>query len=158
MTKEKKFEPPFVRSAYNYDTQAVSDETGLACEDRSLTQQHQAEETDINYIVQRFGVTGYLPQVEHLPTYGDFSSEMTFMEAQEILNQGTRAFNELPAMARAYFNNDSVQFLDYMSGTPDGDVLANLGLGSYLPTQKTETAPQGDGGGSTPPSSEGDGT
>ena len=45
-----KFVPVFVRSGNNYDMQAVSDETGLLCEDASLAKQSFAEECDINKI------------------------------------------------------------------------------------------------------------
>ena len=45
---------PFVRNPYNYDMDQVSQETGLKCEDPSLTQQHCRDECDINVIVERF--------------------------------------------------------------------------------------------------------
>ena len=54
---------PFVRSPYNYDMSAVSDETGLCCEDESLAIQSAKEDADINTIVRRFGLTGELPSV-----------------------------------------------------------------------------------------------
>ena len=59
MRKDMKL--PFVRNPYNYDMAAVSQETGLKCQDPSLAQQHMKDECDINVIVERFGVTGQLP-------------------------------------------------------------------------------------------------
>ena len=41
---------PFLRTPYNYDTVAASNESGLGCEDPTLTQQQFAEESDINTI------------------------------------------------------------------------------------------------------------
>ena len=51
----------FLRTPYNYDVDEVSAETGLACFDESLTQQQFKEESDINEIVRRFGLTGQTP-------------------------------------------------------------------------------------------------
>ena len=48
-----KFVPVFLRAFNNYDMGAVSDETGLRCEDASLTKQSFAEECDINTIVRK---------------------------------------------------------------------------------------------------------
>ena len=47
-----KIVPPFVRSPFNYDAMAVSNETGLSCPEDTLTQQNFAEECDINRIVE----------------------------------------------------------------------------------------------------------
>ena len=56
-----KFVPAAVRSYGGYDADAVSEETGLQCNDISKTRQADAKDADINNIVRSFGVTGTLP-------------------------------------------------------------------------------------------------
>ena len=51
---------PFLRSLYNYDRDAASSESGLACDDPTLAQQQFRDEADINTILERFGRTGLL--------------------------------------------------------------------------------------------------
>jgi hypothetical protein len=63
----------FLRTPYNYDTDAASNESGLACEEPSLAQQHYKEECDINTILQKFNITGILPEFPLSPRYGDFT-------------------------------------------------------------------------------------
>ena len=52
----------FLRTPYNYDLDAASNESGLACEEPSLAQQHYKDECDINTILQKFNITGLLPE------------------------------------------------------------------------------------------------
>lgn len=52
---------PFLRTPYNYDMNAAGDESGLRCEDATRAQQQFKEESDINTIVARFGLTGEMP-------------------------------------------------------------------------------------------------
>ena len=72
---------PFIRNPYNYDKDAASNESGLHCEDASLTQQHQKDEADINFILERFIVTGVLPQSPVSPQFGDFTGIGDFHSA-----------------------------------------------------------------------------
>ena len=57
MSKQER-KVPFLRTPYNYDVDKVSDETGLSCPEVTLAQQNFKDETDINYIVRQFGITG----------------------------------------------------------------------------------------------------
>jgi phage internal scaffolding protein len=125
-----------VRHAYNYDTDKVSLETGFVSDPETLTQQHQAKETDINYIVQQFGVTGLLPQVGQLPTYGDFSAVIDYQSALNLIIEADKAFMALPADARAHFGNDAGQFLHYIENNPDPKVLQSLGLARLVENQQ----------------------
>lgn len=121
-----------LRSAFGYNTDLVSEATGLKCEDPTLTQQNTREQTDINFIVQTFARTGVLPQPVTLPTYGDFSGVSDYREALELIQQAEDAFNSLPADARAHFSNNPADFLDYMENSPDGDLLTKLGIAEYV--------------------------
>lgn len=50
-----------LRAPGNYDQDAASKEAQLICKEPTLTQQHQAGETDINLIVKRYLQTGSRP-------------------------------------------------------------------------------------------------
>lgn len=132
-------EMPFLRTPYNYDVDAVSDETGLKCEDPSLAQQHSAEECDINYIVERFGVTGQLPENNRpMPTYGDFTGVSDYRQALDAVTQAQDAFMSLPANVRERFDNDPALFVDFCSSTDPADRSEAIELGLIPPPVVTD--------------------
>ena len=129
----------FLRTPYNYDVDLVSDETGLKCEDPSLAQQHFAEECDINYIVERFGVTGQLPENNRpMPTYGDFTGVSDYRQALEAVSQAQEAFMSLPANVRERFDNDPALFVDFCSSTDPADRSEAIELGLIPPPAKPD--------------------
>lgn len=117
----KKIQPPFVRNPYNYDTMEASDESGLKCLDPSLAKQEFTEESDINFIAEKFGLTGEMPQVLTLPAYGDFEGIYDFQTAQNTVIQAERQFMTLPAKVRKRFNNDPQELLQFMGKMQEGD-------------------------------------
>lgn len=119
---------PFVRSPFNYDREAVSDATGLRCEDPSLAVQDQRDEVDINTIVRRFGLTGKLPEDVRAPTYGDFTGIGDYQQALNAVIAADAAFMEMPAEVRARFDNDPARFVDFCSDKANADEMAKLGL------------------------------
>lgn len=104
----------FVRNPYNYDSDDLSEETGLLCKDESLTEQEHAQEADINYIADRFMRTGELPQVLNLPTPGDFEGIFDFQSAMNLVKQAKDEFMQLPAKVRTRFDNDPQKLLQFM--------------------------------------------
>lgn len=119
---------PFVRNPYNYDMAAVSQETGLKCEDPSLAQQHMKDECDINVIVERFGVTGQLPVTPLEPTYGDFSGVSDYHSALNAIRASEEAFMALPAKIRAKFDHDPNALLEFLQNETNRDEAIELGL------------------------------
>lgn len=133
------FKSPFFRSAFNYDTDEVSNATGIDFKvidpdtgelvpELSLTKQSFAEESDINVIVKRFGITGQLPDNVLAPTYADFSDVYDFHSAALAIAQANESFDSLPAQTRARFNNDPAQFVDFCSNQNNYDEAIKLGL------------------------------
>lgn len=98
---------PFIRSPFNYDTNAASDESGLMCSDPSLAQQQFREDSDINTIVRRFNLTGELPSGVSVPQYGDFSQVSDYHSALNMVIAADHAFMAMPADIRARFDNDA---------------------------------------------------
>ena len=88
---------PFIRTEFNYDTEKVSTETGLRCLDESRTLQSHLEDSDINVIVQRFGLTGTMPLNHRPPMFGDFSEITDYRTAIHALQEADRSFMAMPA-------------------------------------------------------------
>ena len=118
----------FVRSAYNYDSQEASDESGLECRDKSLTQQSQAAEADINEIVRRFNVTGKLPDNIRVPTFEDWDGVFDFRSAQDQLIAARADFMSLPAQVRSRFDNDPQRFLEFCAEPSNLPAMVDMGL------------------------------
>jgi phage internal scaffolding protein len=136
----------FLRTPYNYDTNEASDASGLLCEDPSLAQQHAKEESDINTIVRRFGLTGELPNGVRAPQYGDFTEATDYHTAMNAVISANNAFMTLPADIRARFNNDPGAFVDFCSDDKNREEAKQLGLivGS---SNEPEPNPAPEGGG-----------
>lgn len=116
------------RSARNYDMDVVSDQTGLLCEDETLTQQQFAEEVNINTLVRRFNVTGELPIDVRRPTFGDFSEVTDFQTAMNAIAEARESFEAMPAEVRREFNNDPQEFLEFTSDDKNLARMRELGL------------------------------
>lgn len=141
----------FVRNPYNYDSDAVSDETGLKCEDESLTEQEHLAETDINYIADKFLKTGHAPQVVNMPTYGDFSGIADFQSAMNIITRAKQEFMDLPAKIRTRFSNDPAELIKFLDDPQNRDEAEKLGLVEKRDTIDTPpTTGDNDGTGDRP--------
>ena len=120
--------PVFLRTAHNYDMNQVSDETGLRCDDPSLTQQQFKEEADINTIVDRFLRSGVLPTPATMPQYVDYEGVFDFQSAMNVVKQADENFMRLDAKVRARFNNSPQEFLEFFADPANTDEAVRLGL------------------------------
>lgn len=118
----------FVRSAFNYDMDKVSNETGLLCGDLSLAVQDQRDEVDINTIVRRFGLSGKLPENVRAPQYGDFTGIGDYQQALHAVMDAEASFMAMPADVRTRFGNDAGAFVDFCSDPQNLSELKKLGL------------------------------
>lgn len=134
--KMTKITLPFIRSNYNYDTIAASNESGLHCEDASLTQQQFKDECDINNIMEKFGMTGLIPQTPLEPSYGDFSGVSDYHTALNAIMAAEAQFDALPAQIRARFDNNPANLIDFMDNPDNRSEAEKLGL----VVQKTEVS------------------
>jgi len=121
---------PFIRSNYNYDTNEAGDESGLKCEDKTLTQQHMKDECDINVLMDRFVVKGAIPQLAMPPMQGDFENVPTYQEALNLMVQANRSFMGMDAKIRAKFENDPGQFVQFASDPNNLEELRKWGFTS----------------------------
>lgn len=119
---------PFMRTPYNYDRNEASDQSGLACPEPTKTQQQFAEEVDINTIVERFGLTGELPQNLRVPLTDEFVETMDYQTSLNKIIEADEAFMRMPAAIRADFQNDSAKFVDFVSNPANVEQCRKWGL------------------------------
>lgn len=133
-----------VRSGFpfNYDADRVSAETGLLCSDESLTDQSGKEDSDINTIVRRFGVTGLMPEAARPLFYADFDDVFDFQSAQNVVAQANQAFMALPAEVRSRFANNPQLFVEYCSEAKEDGTLVHLAELREMGLAPPEKAPE----------------
>lgn len=144
-----------MRSAFSYDTDQVSQATGLDFSvpdgipnhpSISRTQQSAARDTDINVMFARFMQTGVLPPGRQPlpPDMQVFEQVFDFQSAMNAIVQGERAFASLDSRLRAVFSNDPGQYLAALDAANRGDESARLlleGVGAVKPLQTPTPAP-----------------
>ena len=118
---------PFLRTPYNYDTNAASDESGLACEEPTLAQQQYKDESDINNILRQFNITGQLP-VALSPRYGDFTGISDYKTALDRVIAADEEFLALPAELRARFDNEPANLIEFLDNESNRAEAEKLGL------------------------------
>lgn len=123
-----KISVPFLRTPYNYDRDAASNESGLSCPDESLAIQSAKDESDINTIVRRFGLTGELPGDFKMPQSGDFSGIGDYHSAMNLVLAARDEFLRVPAEVRARFDNDPSRFMSFLDDPANRDEAQMLGL------------------------------
>ncbi|WNK14469.1 MAG: internal scaffolding protein [Microvirus sp.] len=119
---------PFLRTEFNYDMLEASAESGLRCDDPSMAQQQFLEESDINTIVDRFGLNGQLPDVVRMPEYGDFTQVTDFQTAMNAVIAAQKDFMTLPAKVRSRFDNDPQKLLEFVADDSNRAEARALGL------------------------------
>lgn len=117
-----------VRVPYEYDSQALSDATGLRCVDPSRASQEFRDEVDINTIAKRFGLTGELPENVPMVLQGDFLEAKNFQQSWDLIVAARESFQAMPAEVRAEFDNDAGRFVEFTSNPKNFDRAAELGL------------------------------
>ena len=118
----------FLRSAFNYDADEASLDSALTCDDESLAIQSAEEESNINTIVRRFGVTGELPGDVAMPRSGDFTGIPDFHTAMNLVRQAQEEFVKVPAEVRARFGNDPQAFMAFVEDDANREEARRLGL------------------------------
>lgn len=117
-----------LRSARNYDRNAVSLATAFHPVGPSKTVQSQKQEADINHIVRQFGLTGQLPSNIRVPLRGDFTEVGDFKEAANAIRMAQESFNSLSAVVRQRFNNDPQLFFEFCQDKENLAEMRKMGL------------------------------
>lgn len=109
------------------------------CTEPSLAQQSFKDEVDINHLLEKFKVTGQMPQGIRLPSYGDFTGINDYQSAMNALITARDAFMQLPAQMRSEFGNDPQKFLEYASDPKNAEDMVRRGLAT-MPAETTVQA------------------
>lgn len=138
---------------HQYDTNRDEREA-LACTvqdfGESLTQQHFAEDADINVLAERFGLNrGPMPTVPIDPRfYGDLSDVPDLRTILDIANDAKNRFMALPADLRARFDNEPAKLWQFVNDPVNRAASIELGLLREAETPptvaETPQPPQGD--------------
>ena len=121
-----------------YDPQG---DPGITFDKPSLTQQHFADEVDINNLISKYVKTGVLPEKQGA-FYADFSSGLDYRETVDFLRATQEDFLALPASTRAHFNNDPGALIDFVNDPSNHSRFAEVGLvpaGTSSPLDVTGT-------------------
>jgi len=112
-----------------YDADLLSTETGLDCRDETLTHQEFKEESDINTIIDRFGIGENPIEAQKWVTNVDISEAPdNYMDVMNQLNAARDQFMSLPARVRSRFENDPGKFVAFVSDRSNLEEMYSLGL------------------------------
>lgn len=128
----------FLRAAYNYDSDKVSQETGLdASFETSMklnpdckvhqAQQSAGPEHDVVNLVDKlvnFGVGAQMP----VPMSGDFTNALDFHSSQNAISRARDEFLELPAHVRARFDHDPGKFIEFFNDPKNREEADSFGF------------------------------
>jgi len=121
------------KANYQPSSGSVMDQTGQ----KSRTLQSEADNCDINKIMERFNRTGKLPTLQvSPPQYGD-ARVVDFATAQQIIKDAKNQFYELPAKARKAFGNDPQAFLQALNDNSEENAKNLLKLGILIEKKPT---------------------
>ncbi|QCQ85035.1 internal scaffolding protein [Blackfly microvirus SF02] len=115
------------------------DTFGFATTGPSLTRQEFLADCDINTIMAQYEKTGVISHVNNgQPQYLDVTDVPDLAQAIEVVKSAEAAFMRLPASVRREFDNDPVQFVDYVQNAQESDRerLREWGLIPPLPPEK----------------------
>lgn len=104
-------------------------------EGESLTDQSLAQETDVNYIVNKYMKTGQLSHLRN--AQGSYQDVSEFGDTLDALNKLTKAqntFDELPSQLRERFGNSPIQMVEFLQNPANHAEAIKLGMMTPKPT------------------------
>lgn len=95
---------------------------------KSRVQQGFKDECDINRIVKRANVNGYLPPSQKEPHYMEVPDAVTYHEALNIVLDAEERFMALPSQVRKNFQNNPEEFLAFAQDPKNHAEMVKMGL------------------------------
>jgi len=117
------------KEQFSYDPDANSDENShvVTKADEDMTVQSYKEDTDINVMIRRFGISAVAKAQD--PGYYDFTNAPAdYMEALNAINEADRRFATVPAEIRARHENNPAKFAAWLGDKANEDEARKLGL------------------------------
>lgn len=95
----------------------------------SMTQQHFADESEINNIIRSHDRNGIIEHVHRgNAIYGDFSEITDLSDALIQIQEAQKEFLNIPSEIREKFKNDAGEFFKYASNPDNEDGMREMGL------------------------------
>lgn len=129
--------PVQIKTKYDYELQA-SLAPGIGPFDKSMTNQADLKDSDVNLIMARYEKTGLIMGTERAPRYGDFSEVPDYHTQLSAIRRVDAAFAALSPKIRNRFDNDPAKLLSFMENPENEKEAIELGLLEALPP-KAET-------------------
>lgn len=104
----------------------------------SMTRESEAAACDVNAIVARAQMNGFLPGDPGRGVFADVSEMGDYRSALQQVQAAEEMFMQLPAKVRAEFDNDPAAFLDFCSDPANLEKGRQLGL---FPKEEVPLAP-----------------
>lgn len=128
------------RTAYNARDE---EHVGISFVQPSMAQQHFKQESDVNYIVNRYLQTGLMEHVsERPPVYADmsaFDGDMDLIRAYEAVERAEAGFMRLPSDLRKKLDNDPSKLESWLSDESNRADAVKFGLCTAPPLQSRKT-------------------
>lgn len=138
----------FVRTPYNYDTREVSRALATDCrvvfpgEKVERTVQSAKDESDINVMVRRFGITGVIAGVQVPPAIEEFAEIFDYQTALNTVRRADESFAAMSAETRARFDNNPARFVQFCTELDKNGKTKNIvemrEMGLALPEKAPE--------------------
>lgn len=95
---------------------------------KSKTQQHFADECNINKMLNRYSQTGLINQNKRTPKFMNLIGVPQYLEAQSLVIRAQEQFAGLPAEIRARFGHNPAQLLSFLDNESNRPEAIKLGL------------------------------
>ncbi|QXP08032.1 MAG: internal scaffolding protein [Arizlama microvirus] len=118
-----------IKTKYDYAEKAKRPHgVNFTVKDKSLTNQSDLPNTDINNIMARFEKTGLVPGTDRPPMYGDFTEVKDFHTQLSAIRRVEEAFLLLPAKVRNRFQNNPQDLINFLEDSKNDKEAVALGL------------------------------
>lgn len=111
---------------------------------KSLTVQAPTDEVDINKIMARIQKGQTVMTSAGEPWFGDVSEFNGLQDAIIKVQEADDLFMQFPAQVRERFENDPVQFFDFMQDPKNTDEAISLGIALKRPVPEPAPSPSTD--------------
>jgi len=94
----------------------------------SVVEGHHKNDVDINNVMKKYRVTGFLESNAQEAQYGDFTNATDFHDMKNRVIDAESDFAKLPSYLRTRFNNDPGQLLSFLDDPENLSEAQELGL------------------------------
>lgn len=108
--------------------QEIRELTGIRCNSPKLTDQSQANASDINTIAEQYQRTGMLPVTLKTPSYQYNTNIPSLEDAFKQANDAKDAFSNLPAHIRKLMDNDPSKLENFIADSDNAEILLKHGI------------------------------